>query len=173
MSVRDGMADGQDMGVSDLRWDDVREWFDPEENGVLPDVTVPGTDVGDWQAVLDLVRSKGWAYEYSEDGRVGRVPTAEVMIGRLADASVVFKVWPVAGVQVNFFPLSADEVLLDVDLRELQGQARLDALCAMLRAIGRRLAKPVQLSPEGDARPVLGYQPASDRVVLLRSWPRG
>lgn len=155
-------------GVSDLLWDDVREWFDPDANGVLPNVTVPGTDVADWQAVLDLVRSKGWAYEYSEDGLVGRVPTAEVMIRRSAQASVLFKVWPVAGVQANFFPHSADEVLFDVDLRELQGQARLDALCAMLGAIGRRLAKPVRLSPEGfDVRPVLGYQVVSDRVVLL------
>ena len=92
--------------MPDLWWDDVREWFDPDENGVLPNVTVPGTSVGDWQAVLDLVRSKGWAYEYSEDGLVGRVPSAEVMIRRSADVGVVFKVWPVAGVQSNFFPHS-------------------------------------------------------------------
>jgi hypothetical protein len=29
-------------GVPDLLWDDVREWFDPEANGVLPNVAVPG-----------------------------------------------------------------------------------------------------------------------------------
>ena len=34
--------------MPDLWWDDVREWFDPDENGVLPNVTVPGTSVGDW-----------------------------------------------------------------------------------------------------------------------------
>ena len=35
-------------------------------------------------------------------------------------------------------------------------------------AIGRRLGKPVLMTPEGDSGyPVLGFDPAADRVVLL------
>lgn len=47
-----------------------------------------------------------------------------------------------------------------MDLRELQGQERLDVLCGFLRAIGRRLGKPVVMTPEGDwehRHPVLGF----------------
>jgi hypothetical protein len=57
-----------------------------------------------------------------------------------------------------------------VDLRELQGQDRLDVLCSFLRAIGRRLGKPVVMTPEGASNArfaVLGYQVAQDRVVVL------
>jgi LSD1 subclass zinc finger protein len=42
-----------------------------------------------------------------------------------------------------------DEVDFDVDLRELQGQERLDVFCGFLREIGRRLGKPVLMDPEG------------------------
>jgi hypothetical protein len=54
------------------------------------------------------------------------------MLERVAAASVLFTVWP-AGVLANFFPNSADEIFFDVDVRDLQGQDRLDVLCAMLR----------------------------------------
>jgi hypothetical protein len=43
-----------------------------------------------------------------------------------------------------------------------------DTLCGFLRAIGRRLGKPVVMTAEGDhGNPVLGFEPAADRVVLL------
>lgn len=41
---------------------------------------------------------------------------------------------------------SADVIDVDVDLREVRGQAGVDVLCALLRAIGRRLGKPVLMS---------------------------
>ncbi|WSD86261.1 hypothetical protein OG925_19010 [Streptomyces canus] len=43
-----------------------------------------------------------------------------------------------------------------------------DVLCDFLRAIGRRLGKPVLMDPEGDyGHPVLGFDVEADRVVLL------
>jgi hypothetical protein len=169
-NVLAGMGvDRQRGGVPDLLWDDVREWFDPEENGVLPDVCVPDATVADWQRVVDLVRSRGWAYEYSEDSEVRRVPDrAEDMLGRMPEAMVMLKVWPAPGVLAIFRFWSAEQVDFDVDLRELQGQERLDVLVGFMRAIGRRLAKPVLLSPEGfETQPVIGYQVDVDRVVVL------
>jgi hypothetical protein len=47
-----------------LIWDDVRELFDPDLMGSLPDACVPHTSVADWQALLDLV-ARGWGFEYS------------------------------------------------------------------------------------------------------------
>lgn len=162
-------VDRQRGAVPDLRWEDVQEWFDPETNGVLPDVRVRATTVADWQAVVDLVRSRGWAYEYSEDGQVGRIPgRVQDMFSRGAEANVMLKVWPAPEVLAIFRLWSADHVDFDVDLRELQGQERLDVLCGLLRAIGRRLAKPVWLSPEGfETSPVVSYQVDVDRVVAL------
>jgi hypothetical protein len=84
--------------VPDLLWDDVRDWFNPDENEMLPDVRVPDTTAADWQAVVDLLRSRGWGYEYSEDGEVRRVPDrVEDVLGRTHDLAATLKVWPVPG----------------------------------------------------------------------------
>lgn len=66
--------------MPDLLWDDVKNFFDPNLMGTLPDVSIADASVDDWQAVLDLVRSRGWACEYSEDGAVLRLPRAEKML---------------------------------------------------------------------------------------------
>jgi hypothetical protein len=61
-----------------------------------------------------------------------------------------------------------EQIDFDVDLRELQGQERLDVLCGFLRAIGRSLGKQVVMTPEGGhAIALLGYDVAADRVVML------
>jgi hypothetical protein len=47
--------------MPDLRWDEVRPFFDPELMGTLPDVVIEETGVEDWQALLDLIGSQGWS----------------------------------------------------------------------------------------------------------------
>lgn len=103
------------------------------------------------------------------EGGICRV--SELPMSRPADAECAdLRVWPDPDVLPIFRLQSADEIGFAVDLRELQGQERLDVLCGFLRAIGRRLGKPVVMTPEGDwdqSHPVLGVDVASDRVVLL------
>ncbi|MFB7239343.1 hypothetical protein ACFCXK_31765 [Streptomyces sp. NPDC056269] len=153
----------------DLLWDDVKCFFDPDLMGSLPDVRVPDASVEDWQAVLDLVAERGWKYQYSEGEGVLPVPRAEDVLCRPADAEYPdLRVWPAADVLAIFRFHADDEVDFDVDLRELQGQERLDVFCDFLQEIGRRLAKPVLMGPEGDyGHPVLGFDVEADRVVLL------
>lgn len=168
-----GLGAGQHDGVADLLWDDVSCFFDPDLMGTLPDVRVPNTSVEDWQAVLDLVVEKGWKYQYSEGERVLPLPRAESVLSRSADAECPdLRVWPMADVLAIFCFDADDEVDFDVDLRELQGQERLDVFCGFLREIGRRLGKQVLMDPEGDCgHPVLGFDVEADRVVLLADPP--
>jgi hypothetical protein len=136
--------------VAGLLWDDVKCFFEPDLMGSLPDMRVPDASVQDWQAVLDLVAKKGWKCQYSEGETVLPVPRAEVVLGRPADAECPnLLVWPTADVLAIFRFYADDEVDFDVDLRELQGQDRLDVFCGFLREIGRRLNKPVLMDPEG------------------------
>ncbi|MDX2931032.1 hypothetical protein [Streptomyces ipomoeae] len=156
--------------MADLLWDDVKWFFDPVEMGSLPDVFVPGTAVEDWQAVLDLIGERGWAFQYSEGETVLPLPRAEVVLSRPADAEQPhLEVWPAPDVLAIFRFYAAEEIDFDVDLRQLQGQERLDVLCGFLTAIGRRLGKPVLMDREsgGGSRPVLGFDVAADRVVAL------
>ncbi|MFD0375712.1 hypothetical protein [Streptomyces sp. NPDC127112] len=155
--------------MADLLWDDVSCFFDPDLMGALPDVRVPGCSVEDWQAVLDLVEERGWKCQYSEGEVVLAVPRAEAVLSRPADAECpTLRVWPTDGVLAIFRFVEAEVIDFDVDLRELQGQERLDVLCGFFREIGRRLGKPVLKDPQGDhGRSVLGYDIELGRVVPL------
>ncbi|BAU87731.1 hypothetical protein SLA_6865 [Streptomyces laurentii] len=155
--------------MADLLWDDVSSFFDPDLMGSLPDVRVPDASVEDWQAVLDLVVEKGWKFQYSEGETVLPVPRAETALSRPADAECAdLRVWLASDVLAIFRFLDDEVIDFDVDLRELQGQERLDVFCGFLREIGRRLGKPVLMDPEGDyGHPVLGFDVEADRVVLL------
>ncbi|MFF8940826.1 hypothetical protein ACF1A5_00850 [Streptomyces sp. NPDC014864] len=154
--------------MPDLLWDEVRSFFDPDLMGTLPDAWVDDASVEDWQAVLDLVEVSGWRYEYCEGETVIPLPSAEQALSRPADAECPsLRVWPVPAVLAIFRFLSDDVIDFDVDLRELQGQKRLDILCGFFATIGRRLGKPVLMSAEGGAHPLLGFDVQADRVVLL------
>ncbi|WP_371619510.1 hypothetical protein [Streptomyces sp. NBC_00454] len=155
--------------MADLLWDDVSCFFDADLMGSLPDVRVPDCSVEDWQAVLDLVEERGWKYQYSEGETVLPAPRAETVLSRPADAECPdLRVWPTPDVLAIFRFLDDEVIDFDVDLRELQGQERLDVFCGFLRDIGRRLGKPVLMDPEGDhGHPVLGFDVDLDQVVLL------
>ncbi|MET9087038.1 hypothetical protein ABZX77_35085 [Streptomyces sp. NPDC004237] len=159
--------------MADLLWDDVKRFFDLELVGSLPDVRVPNASVEDWQEVLDLVAEQGWTCQYAEGQTVLAVPRAETVLSRPAGTEFPeLRVWPTADVLAIFRFQADDEVDFDVDLRELQGQDRLDVFCDFLREIGRRLGKPVLMDPEGDyGHPVLGFDVQADRVVLLANSP--
>ncbi|RZU73049.1 hypothetical protein EV384_1445 [Micromonospora kangleipakensis] len=147
----------------------MKNFFDPNLMGALPDVRVEDASVEDWQAVFDLVQAQGWRWEYSEGDAVSPLPSAADVLARPAGAELpILRVWPVPGVLVNFWPYAAAEIDFDIDLRELQGQERLNILCGFFAAIGRRLGKWVLMAPEGDYQhPVLGFDVEADRVVLL------
>ncbi|MFI7679033.1 hypothetical protein [Actinophytocola sp. NPDC049390] len=115
--------------MPDLLWDDVKNFFDPELMGALPDVAVPGTTVEDWQTVLDLVRDRGWKWEYREDGVAVPLASAADMVSAVdREVTADLRVWPVRGVEVIFRLYVVGEVSFEVDLRELQGQAGVDLL---------------------------------------------
>lgn len=163
-------ASMQDERVNDLRWDDVRDIFDPELMGALPDVLVPGASVEDWQAVLDLAEEREWRHQYAEGSTVLPVPSAAAVLSRPVDAECAqLSVWLSAEILAIFRFYSAETIDFDVDLRELQGQERLDLFCEFLTAVGRRLGKPVLMDAEGGdgACPVLGFVVEHDRVVRL------
>ncbi|MGW5689180.1 hypothetical protein [Nonomuraea sp. NPDC003754] len=117
--------------------------------------------------LLDLVRSQRWKSEYVRDDESLALPTAAEMVAEGAGAADL-RVWPIPEVLAIFRAYSAESIDFDVDLRELQGQERLDVLLEFFTLIGRRLGKSVLLTPEGDhGRPMLGYDVEADQVVLL------
>ncbi|WP_156365873.1 hypothetical protein [Nocardiopsis sp. NRRL B-16309] len=149
-----------------LLWDDVVDLFDPERMGSLPDLCVPDASVRDWQSLLELVIERGWTHRYTDDGVVVPLPPAHTVLARSPFSEL--RVWPSEGVLAIFRFYSPDEIDFDMDLRELQGQGRLDIFCHFVTAIGRRLGKPVLMHREGTRSPsVLGFDVRADRVVRM------
>jgi hypothetical protein len=110
--------------VADLRWEHVSCFFDPDLMGSLPNLRVPDASAEDWQALLDLFEAREWRCEY---------PEGETVLSRSTDAECPdLRLWPTADVLVIFRLLADDEIDFDVDLRELQGQERLDVFCGFL-----------------------------------------
>lgn len=156
--------------MPDLLWDEVKNFFDPDLMGALPDLFVPGASVEDWQALFGLIQTRNWQWRYSEGLTELPLPLAAAVLARSADSEIAeLRVWPVPGVLAIFRIMSADEIDFDVDLRELQGQAGVDVLCGFLAEIGRELGKPVVMTSEGGSptHPILGFNPVLDRVVAL------
>ncbi|WP_034263932.1 hypothetical protein [Actinospica robiniae] len=155
----------------DLRWEEVRCFFDPDLMGGLPDVHVPGVSVADWQSLFGLIRSCGWRMECYEGARAIDLPPLQAVFNRSAEDELL-NIWvrPIPELLAIFRPWAGggETIDFDVDLSELQGQGRLDVFCEFLTAIGRHLAKPVLMSAESDwQHPVLGFDPEFDRVVLM------
>ncbi|MER7167842.1 hypothetical protein ABT336_17450 [Micromonospora sp. NPDC000207] len=155
--------------MSDLLWEDIKVWFDPYLNGALPDIHIPATTAADWQKLLDLLQSEDWQVAYLIDDEQHPLPTtADDILGVPDKVGVQLNVRPAPGILAIFRPYEAEQIDFDVDLRELQGQHQVDLLFRFLTTIGRRLRKPVLMTPEGTGNePVLGYHPEVDQIVLL------
>ncbi|MGW7208054.1 hypothetical protein [Streptomyces sp. NPDC054837] len=155
--------------MSDLLWRDVKEYFDPDVTGSLPDLRVPHASAADWQALLDLVVERGWSHEYREGATELPLPRAAEVLARSLDAECPqLRVRPAENMLAIFHFLAEEEIDFDMDLRELQGQERLDLFCNFLRTVGRRLGKSVFMDPEGACgHPFLAFDAVADRVVFL------
>ncbi|MFC3455748.1 hypothetical protein [Amycolatopsis speibonae] len=56
--------------------------------GTLPDVCVPDTSAADWQAVFDLVKSRGWKWEFRQGAATSPSPLAAEAFVRPVDAEL-------------------------------------------------------------------------------------
>ncbi|MEU8779301.1 hypothetical protein [Streptomyces sp. NPDC048606] len=71
--------------------------------------------------MFDLVRSCGWVWGYREGHVLVPLPSAEALLSRRDDAdTAMLRVWPVADVLVNFWPMSSGEIEIRRCLRLIQ-----------------------------------------------------
>jgi hypothetical protein len=127
----------------------------------LPDGQVLGSSQSDWPEVVRAIARSGWTATWNPDRR-------SLELGDLYDSDrrhQSFAVRPTPAIRVNFFV--QDEVLFDIDLRELEEQVALDAVCEVVALLGRSLGKPVTLSHEGNFDDVVvRYEPDIDEFTI-------
>lgn len=172
MPNRDAIVrtDRQDDLVTELRWDEVRYWFDVEWNGSAPDGVIHGTTVDDWNAIVRLAYERAWRIEYRDEDEVRPVPADLcVAFGEGREFQPMLAVWPKAEILIDFWLHAPDTIDFDFSLHDVQDQAGLDWLCGFLRVLGQEIGKAVEVMPEGfDQAPFLRYDPTIDRVNVVQ-----
>lgn len=154
--------------MSDLTWDEVRDVFAPGNPCPVPDGFVSGVSVADWRALLDLVRDQGWGLDVQHRREPAPVPERlETLFGARRLGVWVLNVTLPGGQRVRFWPVTPDPMQFEIHTLDFQGQERLDQLWAFLRALGRRLRRPVVLCDLTENVALYRYDVEGDRVVRL------
>jgi hypothetical protein len=156
----------------EMEWERHKSLF--ASDGSLRDIYVRGTDVADWQRLLDFLRAGAYTLRYIVIGDAKREPQPlpeqiEAIFARPHDAYVALLIdEPQLGLVCHFF--CPDEIELDLDPRAIDSEARLDRLRGFMRALGRLLGKEVILTPENmPEHPLFRYDPRTGR----EDWPTG
>ncbi len=151
--------------MADLSAQDAAIWLETE--GALLEGLVSETTAADWQAVINLIRSVGWWYDFAQDGESQRLPREVHEILAIArNHAVVLHVRPVPRVLINFHFFGPETIDFAVEPKELQSQAAVNVLCQVTRRIGRELGKRVALGVEGTlpGQPYAAYDPGTGHI---------
>lgn len=149
-----------------MEWERHKELF--AWDGGLIDIYVRGTDVSDWQHLLDGLRGGPYDTRYNVGEERQPLPEwVETIFAQRHDMSVALSVDESdLGLICHFF--WPDEIEFDLDPRAIADQTRLDRLLAFMQMLGQLLRKEVILTPEDmPERPFLRYDPQTGK----EDWP--
>lgn len=137
------------------------------ETGTLPDGTVDGVRILDWQAFLNLVKERGWRAEFKANGDPRPVPKIAEDLFLGPDARATLSLWITPTIQINVFIYDSKQICFDFATREIAGGG-LRVVGEFCRDLGRTTGKPVRLAHEGHgASNFLLYDPTSDTFEPL------
>jgi hypothetical protein len=129
-----------------LAWDDLKAEFAWE--GSWRDICVIDTSVADWKAALEMIRAAGFRLRFTVDGDESTLPDDVLEIFRQPrETSFMLAVF-VGGIQLNCHFFAESEIELDLDPREVVGQAELDAVITFMRKLAGSTQKCALMTPE-------------------------
>ena len=109
------------------------------DQGAVVDVYAMNVGIEGWQSLLGLVSDQGWDWSYTEDGVTAILPVAEEIFDRKRRMSCHFEFGSAPTVTLATAFFNPGDVELWFRPWEVGSQEQLDALCAVLRTIGRTL----------------------------------
>jgi len=129
-----------------LSWEAVHREFYCD--GSWRDIYVLGTNMDDWQRMLDAVRASPYQVQYFRHSKPVELPAEAAEAFPLPDEcdrllSVTF-----SGVLANCFFFTDDEIEFDIDPREIKGQDELDSLLEFMHRLADGVGKDAILTPE-------------------------
>lgn len=129
-----------------LVWDAVSGEF--AFDGSWRDIYVLGTDMADWQRILDALRQADYDLAYFRENLPAELPAEAPQAFPLSGACDRLLAVRFAGVQANCHFFTPEEIEFDIDPREVQGQEQLDAVFGFMRCITDAVGKEAILTAE-------------------------
>jgi hypothetical protein len=128
-----------------MRWAEVSEFF--AFDGTWLDIYGPDNAAATWGQFLHALPGWRWPYRYTHAGDPSELPSA------LGQFSEHLALGPLLQIQVGRVALNChffaeDQIELDLDPREVQGEADLRELVAFITCLSATLEGPVALTPE-------------------------
>ena len=135
---------------------DVPDLWSPD--GSLRDVYFVGTTLAHWKSFLTFIRNS--TNQYSFDGEATELPSIDEIFGN-REGSHLLSV-AVSGVSINCHFFIAEEIELDIDPREVQGEKEHEAVLAFIASLSQEIGVPARITPEnGVDIPFLSFDPKS------------
>ncbi|MBB5712807.1 hypothetical protein [Sphingomonas xinjiangensis] len=129
-----------------MEWREIAPNFEPD--GALRDIYVFGTDFGDWQRVLNALRTWEPPLSLSIGGEPASVPErVEDIFAEASERGALLSV-NVSGALLNCHFFGCEEIEFDLDPREVAGPAQLEGLSGFMALLARATGKPAALTME-------------------------
>ena len=139
-----------------------------ERDGSLRDLYVLSTSRDDWSAFLKFVSASQYANRFKlNDSPAPLPPDASSLFPRSGDNFPLLRI-DVSGMGLNCHFYLENEIELDLDPREVQDDAKADAIVAFIAALGDALGKEVRMTSEnGPDEAILRYDPSAKNVSYV------
>ena len=147
-----------------IEWDQCKDEF--ASDGALRDIQVVDATPGDWQRVLDFVRTSAAKLDYTIDGEAAALPSdaSSIFASRSTATPLLLFHWRDVELATHFF--GADDLEFDYRAEDIRGQTELDQLLSFISSVGRLLRKTILVYHEGwEVSPFFVYDRHTDEIT--------
>jgi hypothetical protein len=127
-----------------------------EWDGMLRDIYVVGTNVDDWQRVLDALDRIEPRPSLLVNGQPARLPTHAASLFEIRSTASPLLTADVGGVHINCHFFGDNEIEFDLDPREVTGPAQIDAVSGFMKLLAQTTGKMA----------ILTYENAKEEIIL-------
>jgi hypothetical protein len=140
-------------GSEKLDWAKCKEAF--SDDGTLRDVYVFDTNIGDWNRMLQLLRSKLFGMTFFLDGDVSTLPAEAGSIFSLKSDYACRLSVDLSGVLLNCHFFCLDQIEFDIAPSEVTDEAKFHGIVDFMHDLSNVLEKTVVLTSENAPEVVL------------------
>jgi hypothetical protein len=154
-----------------IDWQEAKAAFDWD--GSLRDIYIVDTDRGDWERLLAFLGSSRWPWRFTIGGEPAQLPADVATLLSDQGPASEYQNSPllsldVAGVTLHCHFFWPKEIEFDLDPRQVVSAESLSAVLDFMATLGRRLDRPVVLTPENlPQRPYFRFDPDRQSIIYV------